>query len=153
MESNIYRKLSNLRAALRKEGVTDFPELGEAVSKKAKDYKLIPLYCFYDNMATLTVVDMDEITSKAVFQIPVDLVGVKSAKEYLYRMAFDIEERNTDTIKPNQYLALCERMKELNVDEKHILERYKITSLASMTQDVYKKCMTVFDQMSQRQQS
>ena len=152
MESNIYRKLSNLREALRKETHTDFAALAESVSKKAKYYKLLPLYCYYNDMATLTVVDMDEITSKAVFQIPVGLVGVNNAKEYLYSMAFDIERSGTDIISPAQFQSLYERMKERKVTEKEVLERYKLTSLTNMTQDIYKRCMTALD-MSKGQQS
>lgn len=144
-QTNIYRKLQNMRAALKKMQYSSFSELVDLVSKKAKDYKLLPLYSYIDDMVTLTIVDMDDINSKVKFQIPAELTNVKNAKEHLYNMAFDLEQ-NGEPITPHQYVALCNAMKEKNVAEKDILERYNIKSLPDMTQDIYKRCMSALNQ-------
>lgn len=144
-ETNIYRKLQNMRAALKQMQYSSFSELVDLVSKKAKGYKLLPLYSYIDDMVTLTIVDMDDISSKVKFQIPAELTNVKNAKEHLYNMAFDLEQ-NGEPITPHQYVALCNAMKEKNVAEKDILERYGIKSLPDMTQEIYKRCMSALSQ-------
>lgn len=143
-QTNIHRKLQNMRAALKEKSFSSFSELVDIVAKKAKDYKLLPLYSYMDGMATLTVVDMDDINSKVVFRIPADLVTLKTAKEHLYGMAFDVEINN-DTITPHQYITLSNTMKEKGVAEEEILERYKIKSLPDMTQDIFKRCMNALN--------
>lgn len=147
-ETNIYKKLQNMRVALRKLQYSSFSELVDAVSKKAKNYKLLPLYSYLDNMATLTIVDMDDITSKVTFQVPTDLVNVKNAKEHLYNMAFDLDIDSSTLITPQQYINLSHTMTEKNVTEKEILERYKLKSLADMTQDIYKRCMSALNRIN-----
>lgn len=152
MESNIYAKMAKIREAIKKEQFNSFPELLEVVNKKAKTYKVLPLYCFYDKLATLSIVDMDEITMVIKFQIPIELVGVQNAKQHLYKMAFDIEGLD-ECITAKQYVELLERMKQHKVTEKEILERYRLQSLADMTPDIYQRCMSVLDKMSNRQQT
>lgn len=144
--SNIYRKLSSLRESIGKEQYSNFPELLAAVNKKAKSQKLLPLYSYLDGMATLTIVDLDDIESTVKFKVPADLVNVKNAKEHLYCMAFDIEGYN-GVITPAQYNRLLEKMNELKVTEEEIKERYKVTALPSMTQDIYERCMNVLNKM------
>lgn len=144
-QTNIHRKLQNMRAALKEIPFSSFSELVDIVGKKAKDYKLLPLYSFLDGMATLTVIDMDDINTRVTFKIPADLVTLKNAKEHLYNMAFDLEQ-NGEPITPHQYVALCNAMKEKNVAEKDILERYSIKSLPDMTQEIYKRCMSALNQ-------
>lgn len=146
MASNIYKKLSSLRESIGKEQYSNFPELLAAVNKKAKYYKLLPLYSYLDGMATLTIVDLDDIESTVKFKVPADLVNVKNAKEHLYCMAFDIEVYN-GVITPAQYNRLLEKMNELKVTEEDIKERYKVTALPSMTQDIYERCMNVLNKM------
>ena len=138
---NIYKKMELMRAAISKEQFSSFSELLAIINKKAKYYKVLPLFCYYDKLATLSIVDMDEISMVLKFQIPVDLISVKSAKEYLYKMAFDIEDAG-EVITPKQYVDLIDKMKQKGVSEKEVMERYNITSLAGMTTDIYKRCMT-----------
>lgn len=145
-ETNIYRKLQNMRAALKQMQYSSFSELVDIVAKKAKDYKLIPLYSYMDDMATLTIVDMDDINSKVVFRIPAESTSIPKAKEHLYSMAFDLE-KDGEPITPHQYVELCNAMKEKDVAEKDILERYNIKSLPDMTQDIYKRCMSALNRM------
>ena len=144
MASNIYRKLSSLRESIGKEQYSNFSELLAAVNKKAKYQKLLPLYSYLDGMATLTIVDLDDIKSTVTFRVPADLVNVKNAKEHLYCMAFDIEGYN-GVITPAQYNRLLEKMTELNVTEEQIQERYGVNSLPAMTQDIYERCMSALN--------
>ena len=144
MASNIYRKLFSLRESIGKEQYSNFPELLAVVNKKAKYQKLLPLYSYLDGMATLTIVDLDEIESTVKFKVPADMVSIKNAKEHLYCMAFDIEGYN-GVITPAQYNRLLEKMNELNVTEEQIQERYEVTSLPAMTQDIYERCMSALN--------
>lgn len=150
MASNIYKKLSSLRESIGKEQYSNFPELLAAVNKKAKSQKLLPLYSYLDGMATLTVVDLDDIESTVKFKVPADLVNVKNAKEHLYCMAFDVESYN-GSITPLQYNRLLEKMTELSVTEEQIKERYKVTSLPAMTQDIYERCMMALNKTQKQE--
>lgn len=151
MDNSLYLKMQKMREAISKERFNSFPEFLEVVNRKAKYYKVLPLYCFYDRVATLTIVDMDNINLVLKFQIPVDLVSVKNAKQCLYKMAFDVEDIE-EAITPKQYIALLEKMKERNVQENEILQRYKIKSLADITPEIYKRCMSVLDKMGSNPQ-
>lgn len=146
MDNSLYLKLQKMREAIKKEQFNSFHEFMEVVNRKAKYYKVLPLYCFYDKMATLSIVDIENINLVIKFQIPVELVSVKDAKQCLYKMAFDVENIE-ESITPKQFIALMEKMKEVNVTEKEILERYKINSLADITPDIYKRCISVLDKM------
>lgn len=150
MASNIYRKLSSLRESIGKEQYSNFPELLAAVNKKAKYQKLLPLYSYLDGMATLTIVDLDDIKSTVTFKVPADLVNVKNAKEHLYCMAFDVENYNS-SITPLQYNRLLEKMTELNVTEEQIKERYSVSSLPAMTQDIYERCMAALNKTKKQE--
>lgn len=149
MENNIYNKLSNLRIALQKESVRDFDELMALVTVKCKYYKVLPLYCIYDKEATLTLVDTEDIQSTIKFTASTDKIDVKIIKQYLYKMAFEVDGVK-EYITPKQYIELTERMAKLGVTKKEILDRYELTSLTDMTVDVYKRCMTVLDKMSKK---
>lgn len=149
MADNIYTKLSKVREAVKKEDCSSYGDMLDVVNKKLKTYKLLPLYCFYGDVATLSIVDMDEITMVLKFQIPVGLVDVRNIKEYLYRMAFELDGNTPITAK--QYLELVERMTSLRVKESEITERYKIISLEDMTEDTYKWCMAALDKTKRRQ--
>ena len=148
---NIYQKLQKMRESIKKETISNFSDLVEVASKKAKSYKVLTLYSYYNNEAVLRIVDMDDIEDELIFKIPADLVNVKNAKEHLYKMAFDIDSFQ-ETITPLQYINITEKMKEKQVDEKEILERYKIHSIAEMPVDIYKRCMAGLDK-TKRQQS
>ena len=148
VENNIYNKLLNLRIALQKEEFKDFDELMARITIKCKYYKVLPLYCFYDNVATLTLVNIEDASQSIRFNAPAtDAIGFKSVKEYLYKMAFEVDGVKT-YISPKQYIEIIERMKALNVKEKSILDRYQITSLTDMTVDIYKNCIKVFEHMT-----
>lgn len=149
MADNIYVKLSKIRESVNKEQFNSFGELMTVINKVTKRYKVLPLYCFYENVATLTLVNMDDIMDTMAFKIPVELVNVKNVKQYLYKMAFNVEDFE-ESITPKQYIALMEKMKEVNVTEKEILERYNLKSLADITLDIYKRCMTVLDKMKNK---
>lgn len=151
MDNNLYVKLQNIRESIGKKSFNSFSEFKSEVNKQTKKYNVLPLYCIYDNVATLSLVDIDNITLVIKFQIPVG--NVKTAKEQLYKMAFDVDEIE-ESITPKQYIALMEKMKECGVSEKEILERYKIKSLADITTDIYKRCMSALDKTKKdRQQS
>lgn len=148
MQTDIYRKLFNMRAAIQKEGLTTYEELVSFVHAKAKTYKILPLYCFYGDVATLSIVDLDNVATCLKFQIPVNLVGVKNVKQYLYKMAFDMEDVRPITAK--SYRQLTEQMAALKVDEKDILDRYHLKSLDDMTEDIFERCMSVFSKMTNK---
>lgn len=147
MENNIYNKLSNLRIALQKESVKDFDELMNIVTVKCKFYKMLPLYCLYDNEATLTLVNVEDIQDTIKFTASTDKIAVKDIKQYLYKMAFEVDGVK-QYISPKQYIELTERIKALGVSEKDILDRYQLTSLTDMTTEIYRRCTTVLDQMT-----
>ena len=71
MNNSLYVKLQKMREAIKKEEFNSFPEFLEAVNRKAKHYKVLPLYCFYGDMATLSIVDIEDISLVIKFQIPV----------------------------------------------------------------------------------
>lgn len=151
MDNNLYVKLQNIRESIGKKSFNSFSEFKSEVNKQTKKYNVLPLYCIYDNVATLSLVDIDNISLVIKFQIPAE--NVKTAKEKLYKMAFDVDEIE-ESITPKQYIALMEKMKECGVSEKEILERYKIKSLADITTDIYKRCMSALDKTKKdRQQS
>lgn len=148
--NNMHEKLMKMREAVKRTDFYSFEELMAVVDKKAKYHRVLPLYCFYEKVATLTLVNLDDIADTVKFQIPAELVSLRQTKEYLYKMAFDLQETK-ESITPREYLLLLERMKALNVEEKDILERYKLKSLADVTPDVYKSCMRVFDKMTKKE--
>ena len=151
MNNSLYMKLQKMREAVKKERFNSFAEFLDVVNRKAKYHKILPLYCFYGDMATLSIVDLEDINLVIKFQVPTALIGVKDAKQYLYKMAFDVENIE-ESISPKQYIALMEKIKELNVTEEEILERYKLKSLADITPDIYKRCMDALGKTSKRQQ-
>ena len=146
MENNIYNKLLNMRIALQKETVKDFDELMALITVKAKYYKVLPLYSLYDTEATLTLVDIEDIQSVIKFTASTDKISVNYIKQYLYKMAFEVDGAK-EYISPKQYIELTERIKQLNISEKEILDRYQLISLTDMTTDIYKRCTAVFDKM------
>lgn len=148
MENNILNKLLNMRIALQKEQVKDFNELVALITRKAKYYKIIPLYCFMDDKATLRLVDLEDVNSSIKFTAPAE-VNIKSVKQCLYKMAFEVD-CEYEYITPRQYLEILERIKTLGVAEKDVLERYQLKSLADMTTDIYKRCNSVLDNMTKK---
>ena len=137
-----------MRIALQKEQTKDFKELEALITRKAKYYKVIPLYCYMDDKATLRLVDLEDVNSSIKFTAPAE-VGIKSVKQYLYKMAFEVEFEH-EYITPRQYLELLERIRTLGVAEKDILERYHVKSLADMTTDIYRRCNSVLDNMTKK---
>lgn len=147
MADNIHLKLFKMREAVKKEHFTTFEELAAVIDKKAKYHRVLPLYCFYDNVAALTLVNVDDVTDVIKFQMPAN--NFKEQKQYLYMMAFDINELK-EMITPRQYIELTERMKALGVKEKEVLERYNVKSLVDMTVESYKRCMSVMDKLEKK---
>lgn len=144
MGNNIYNKLVKMRESVSKESYRNFDELLAVINRKAKYHKVLPLYCFYDKVATLTILDLECTTTCIKFQIPVELVGMENVKQYLYRMAFDINSvENYITYQQISHLHI--RMKEVGVKPEKILERYSIKTIMEMTPDVYKRCMEALD--------
>lgn len=142
--SNIYEKLFKMRESIKKTQFTNFSELVDIVDKKAKYYKVLPLYCFYDGLATLTLVNVEEVTDSVKFQLPVSLY-TQGIKEQLYYMAFDINK--PETISAIEYVKLVEKMREKKVSDREIIERYKINSIEEMPEDVLKRCKRALDRM------
>lgn len=147
MEKTIYIKFSKIREAVRKEHFNTFKELLDIVNRKCKYYGVLPLYCFYDNTATLSLVDLENIAMCLKFQIPVELVGSKHVKEHLYRMTFDLEDYK-ESITAEQYVELLKKMEEKSVTDNEIEERYKLEKLTDITPEIYKRCMTALNRMN-----
>ena len=146
--SNVYEKLQSVRSAVKKEKPSNFKDLLEVVDRKTKYYRLLPLYYSYGKNAILRLVDMDNIEESLFFEVKTGgNLSVRNAKRCLYQMAFDIDNIS-ERLTLDEYINLIERMKELGVKEKEVLERYKIESLPEMTKEIYDKCMTVFDKMN-----
>lgn len=143
--SNIYEKLFKMRESIKKEQFDTFSEFVDIVDKKAKYHKVLILYCFYDEMAVLTLVNVEEVTDTLKFQLPADVMSIQQIKEQLYYMAFDINENNTITAA--QYVNLMKKIKEKKVNEREIIERYKISSIEEMTEDIYKRCKRALARM------
>lgn len=151
--ADIYEKLQKIRTAVNKENTErpfkDFEAFKLFLDKKLNSNKVLPLYTFYENRATLALLDMDNTESAIDFDVPVELVGVRHAKRFLYQMAFDVEIAGTGKgISIKEYVALFEKMTLHNVTEKEILERYSLDKMESMTPDIYQRCMRVFENMS-----
>ena len=151
---SIYTKLVKMRESLSKEKYNSWPEVMDEIRRKTKRHKVILLYSVMDNRATLTLVNMDDITEKVAFAIPVDIVGLREAKRAVYSMAFEIEldEPEISTISIKQYVDLTERMAELNVSTEEVLKTYNLNTMADMTADVYRRCMGKLDNLSKRRQ-
>lgn len=148
MENSIHNKLLKMRLVLQKVEVKDFDGLVALITQKAKIYKVLPLYCFYDNKAVLTLIDLEDVNSQIKITAPAE-ISIKSVKQYLYEMAFEVKCLQ-EYITAKQYVELLERIKTLGVAEKDILERYQLKNLTDMTTDIYKRCSSVLDQMTKK---
>lgn len=141
---NIYEKLFKMREAIKKESFDNFTSFVDIVDKKAKNYKVLPLYCVYDNVATLTLVNIEEVTDTVKFQLPASN-SVQKTKEQLYYTAFDINRE--DYITAVQYAEVLRKMKDKGVPEAEIIKRYKIDSIETMTAAIYERCIRALDRM------
>ena len=153
MENSIYMKLQKMRTSIKNSEWGSFPELVELVDKKAKRYKVIVLYCFYDKLATLTLLDMDNITMCVKFQLPAELTNMRQVRQQLYYMALNLTEADTAiiTISARELLDLLERMKKKGVTEAEVCERYHVSSLADLTIGNYNSCLSVLSKMNKQE--
>ena len=146
MENSIYSKLQKMRESIRRSKWDNFNELIALVERKAKWHKVIVLYCFYDKVACLTLLDMDNIAMCIKFQLPADFTNMKNVRYELYKMAFELEEP-TDSLTAFDLAFMLERMKEKGVTVEAFLERYKIKSLTEVNADIYSRCMKVLEKL------
>ena len=155
MENSIYLKLQKMRTSIKNSEWGSFPELVELVDKVAKRNKVIVLYCFYDKLATLSLLDMDNIAMCVKFQLPAELTNMRQVRQQLYYMALNLTEDDTaiSKISAGELLHLLEWMKKKGVTEKEVCERYHVLCLADMTNDNYKSCLTVLNKMSKPQEA
>lgn len=152
MENSIYLKLQKMRTSIKNSEWCSFPEFVELVDKVAKRNKVIILYCFYDKLATLTLLDMDNTTMCIKFQLPAELTDMRQVRQKLYYMAFNLTEDNT-MISTRELLHLLEQMKEKGVSEDKIRERYHVPSLADLTAENYTSCLSVLNKMNKPQEA
>lgn len=155
MENSIYMKLQKMRTSIKNSEWGSFPELVELVDKKAKRYKVIVLYCFYDKLATLSLIDMDNIAMCVKFQLPAELTNMRQVRQQLYYMAFNLTEADTaiSKISARELLHLLEWMKKKGVTEKEVCERYHVLGLADMTAENYTSCLSVLNKMNKPQEA
>lgn len=146
MENSIYSKLQKMRESIRRSKWNNFNELIALVERKAKWHKVIVLYCFYDKIATLTLLDMDNIAMCIKFQLPADFTNMKNVRYELYKMAFELEE-TTDNLTAFDLAFMLEQMRGKGVTVEAFLERYKIKSLTEVNADIYSRCMATLNQM------
>lgn len=146
MENSIYLKLQKMRESLRRSNWNNFNELIALVEKTAKRHKVIVLYCFYEKVACLTLLDMDNIAMCLKFQLPADFTNMKNVRYELYKMAFELEEP-TESLTAFDLAFMLERMKEKGVTVEAFLERYKIKSLTEVNADIYSRCMATLNQL------
>lgn len=146
MENSIYVKLSKMRESIKKSGWNNFNELVKVVDSVAKRQKVILMYCFYDRVATLTLLDMDNIAMAVKFQLPADMTSMRKVRQELYKMAFELDEP-TESITAFDFAFMLEQMRSKGVTIEAFLERYKIKSLTEVTPDIYSRCMTALNQM------
>ena len=118
---NIYEKLQKMRESLKKTNHRSFSEFAAEVDKVAKKNKILPLFCIYNGVATLTLVNVEDVEDKVKFTLPTTGRGNKAVKKELYCMAFDIDDIS-EMISLKQYIDLVERMKEKGVTEKEVME-------------------------------
>lgn len=154
MENSIYLKLQKMRTSIKNSEWRSFPELVELVEKVAKRNKVIVLYCFYDKLATLTLLDMDNIAMCVKFQLPADTVSMRQVRQQLYYMALNMTEADTAiTISARELLHLLELMKKKGVKEIEVRERYHVASLADLTIENYNSCLSVLRKMNKPQEA
>ena len=152
MAENIYTKLSKVREAVRAENCSNNEEVMSAIAKKAKAFKVLPLFCYYEGVATLTLVNMEDITDLVKFQIQLDSAFSLSEIKYrLYYVVFDLDEEYVKPMTAKQYIELTERMAKQGVQESEILERYKLNSITDMTVDIFKRCMSAINKTKRQQ--
>ena len=155
MENSIYMKLQKIRTSIKNSEWGSFPELVELVDKVAKRNKVIVLYCFYDKLATLSLIDMDNIAMCVKFQLPAELTNMRQVRQQLYCMALNLTEADTviNTISARELLQLLERMKKKGVTELEVCERYHVPSLADLTVENYNSCLSVLNKMNKPQEA
>lgn len=155
MENSIYMKLQKMRTSIKNSEWGSFPELVELVDKVAKRNKVIVLYCFYDKLATLSLIDMDNIAMCVKFQLPAELTNMRQVRQQLYCMALNLTEADTviNTISARELLQLLERMKKKGVTELEVCERYHVPSLADLTVENYTSCLSVLNKMHKSQEA
>lgn len=146
MENSIYLKLQKIREGLRRSNWSNFSELITLVERKAKYHKAMVIYTFFDKVATLTILDMDNIAMCINFQLPADLTNMKNVRYELYKMAFGLGEP-TDSLTAFDLAFMLERMREKGVTVEAFLERYKIKSLTEVNADIYSRCMATLNQL------
>lgn len=152
MENSIYMKLQKMRTSIKNSEWNNFSELVELVDKVAKRNKVIVLYCFYDKLATLSLLDMDNIAMCVKFQLPAELTTMKQVRQQLYYMALNLTEANT-MITTRELLHLLEQMKEKGVSEDKIRKRYHVFSLADLSAEDYTSCLSVLNKMNKPQEA
>lgn len=146
MENSIYLKLQKMRESIRRSKWSNFNELLAVVERKARYHKVIILYTFFDKVATLTLVDMDNIAMVINFQLPADFTNLKKVRFELYKMAFELEEP-TESLTAFDLAFMLEQMKSKGVTTEAFMERYKIKSLTEVNADIYSRCMATLDKM------
>ena len=146
MENSIYLKLQKMRESIRKSKWSNFSELIALVEKRAKSNQVMVIYCFFDKVATLTLLDMDNIAMCIKFQLPADLTNMRNVRYELYKMAFELGEP-TDTLTAFDLAFMLERMREKGVTVEAFLERYKIKSLTEVNADIYSRCMATLNKL------
>ena len=152
MAENIYTKLSKVREAVRAEKCSNSEDVMRAIAKKAKALKVLPLFYYYEGIATLTLVNMEDITDRIEFKVQVDSAFSLSEIKYrLYYAAFDLDEEYGKPMTAKQYIELTERMDKQGVQESEILERYKLNSITDMTVDIFKRCMSALNKTKRQQ--
>ena len=60
MAENIYTKLSKVREAVRAENCSNSEDVMRAIAKKAKALKVLPLFYYYEGIATLIKYTINE---------------------------------------------------------------------------------------------
>lgn len=146
MENSIYLKLQKMRESIRKSKWSNFSELIALVEKRAKSNQVMVIYCFFDKVATLTLLDMDNIAMCIKFQLPADFTNLRNVRYELYKMAFELGEP-TDSLTAFDLAFMLERMREKGVTVEAFLERYKIKSLTEVNADIYSRCMATLNKL------
>ncbi|MBY6789243.1 ERF family protein [Clostridium botulinum] len=189
---NIYQKLQKSRVdlqgkKLKKTGVNkysnyDYFELGDflpSINEICNANGLATIFHFTSELATLTVVDVDNLESKLEFTTPVEIASLKGcssiqniggtqsyARRYLYIMAFEIAEsdivdggeidQNSEhgkkKIDKAAAFVINKLIDETKTEKSKFLEWIGVAKVEDITNDCLSTCMSQLNKKKEAMQ-
>jgi hypothetical protein len=178
---NIYQKLQKSRVELQQRKIKktgsnkyanyDYFELGDflpGINEICNNNGLTPIFHFEPQLATLTVIDCDNIENKIEFTTPIEIATLKGcsniqniggtqsyARRYLYMMAFEIAEsdivdggeidqdaeQGKRKIDKASVFVINKLLEETNSDKEKFLNYMGVKKVEDITNDCLGACM------------